>query len=253
MKVVIVGSGNVATHLALAFLDADIEVSQVWSNNYGNALNLAAKVSAQAIESLNEVDNDADLLVIAIKDDAIAETLARLVHFKGIIVHTAGSVNLNVFGNKIKNFGVLYPLQTFSKDKTLDFRIIPLCVEANNHETLAFIKAVAIKLSDKVEEIDSERRKVLHLSAVFACNFTNHLYALAANLLAENDLKFDLIKPLIKETASKILTTTPKNAQTGPAVRNDEQTLKSHEAMLVKQPALLEIYKTLSNSIKKHN
>ena len=91
------------------------------------------------------------------------------------------------------------------------------------------------------------------MSAVFACNFTNHLYALAANLLAENDLKFDLIKPLIKETASKILTTTPKNAQTGPAVRNDEQTLKSHEAMLVKQPALLEIYKTLSNSIKKHN
>lgn len=253
MKVVIVGSGNVATHLALAFLDADIEVSQVWSNNYGNALNLATKVSAQAIESLNEVDNDADLLVIAIKDDAIAETLARLVHFKGAIVHTAGSVNLNVFGNKIINYGVLYPLQTFSKDKTLDFRIIPLCVEANNHETLAFIKAVAIKLSDKVEEVDSERRKVLHLSAVFACNFTNHLYALAANLLAENDLKFDLIKPLIKETASKILTTTPKNAQTGPAVRNDEQTLKSHEAMLVKQPALLEIYKTLSNSIKKHN
>lgn len=253
MKVVIVGSGNVATHLALAFLAGGFEVSKIWSNNYSNALNLATKVNAKAIENLTEVDDDADLLVIAIKDDAIAEAVLKLKDFKGVVLHTAGSVNLNVFENKFKNYGVLYPLQTFSKDKPLHFKNIPLCVEANNEETLAFIKAVAIKLSDKVEEVDSERRKVLHLSAVFACNFTNHLYALAEDLLVENDLNFDLLKPLIEETANKILTASPRNVQTGPAVRNDGQTLKRHEEMLEKQPALLEIYKTLSNSIKKHN
>ncbi|RZJ76984.1 MAG: DUF2520 domain-containing protein, partial [Flavobacterium sp.] len=205
MKVVIIGSGNVATHFALAFFEADVEVSQIWSNNYDNAIQLANKVNADAIEDLSNIDNNADLCLVAVKDDAISEIGKKLNNFKGIVVHTAGSVSLQVFEH-LDNYGVLYPLQTFSKNKSLSFKNIPLCVEANNNESLKAIKNIASKLSKHVEEVSSDKRKVLHLSAVFACNFTNHLYALAADLLVENDLNFDLLRPLITETAHKILT-----------------------------------------------
>lgn len=251
MRVVIIGSGNVASHLAKALHKANVEVAQIWSNTYENAVFLADLVNAKPIKQLNEVDENADFCLISVKDDAIPEIAKKLLNFKGIIVHTSGAVNLNVFDGLAVNYGVFYPLQTFSKSKRVSFDNIPLCVEANNQNTLDNLKLFANKLSHNVREIDSEKRKILHLAAVFACNFTNHLYALAEEILEANQLNFEILRPLITETANKVQHALPLQVQTGPAIRNDEETLKKHEELLVKQPQLLNIYKTLSDSIKK--
>lgn len=250
MKVVIIGAGNVATHLAKAFKAVNVEVEQVWSYHYENALILAKQVDAIAIKELSTLDIAADLCLIAVKDDAIAGILPKLTNFKGIVVHTSGAVNIDVFKHLIKNYGVFYPLQTFSKSKAVNFSNIPLCVEANDEITLTVLKQIGSRLSDNVIEINSEKRKILHLSAVFACNFTNHLYALAQEVLSINGIDFDILRPLIAETANKVQDELPLNVQTGPAIRNDNETIKKHEQLLKGQPALLEIYKTLSNSIK---
>ncbi|MES2448311.1 MAG: DUF2520 domain-containing protein [Bacteroidota bacterium] len=250
MNVVIIGSGNVATHIAKALKLVDVNVTQVWSYHYQNASLLANEVNAVAIKELSEVDFDADVCLIAIKDDEILNISHQLKSFKGIIAHTSGSVNLAVLEN-FENFGVFYPLQTFSKNKQVDFSTIPLCLEANNEESLAVLKEIANKLSTNVLEVNSDKRKILHLAAVFACNFTNHLYALADDLLKANDLDFDIIRPLITETANKVQHALPLTVQTGPAIRNDEQTLEKHEELLNDHQELLKIYKILSDSIKK--
>lgn len=251
MKVVIIGAGNVATHIAKALYKANVQVSQVWSYHYKNASLLAKQVNAIAIKELSEVDQDATICLIAVKDDAIAEIISALQDFKGIVAHTSGSVAISVFVSEVKHFGVFYPLQTFSKDKVLGFSNIPLCLEASDDKILDVLKQLANKLSTNVVEISSDKRKILHLAAVFACNFSNHLYALAQELLVENKIDFNLLRPLIAETASKVQDELPKNVQTGPAIRNDLQTLKKQEELLQKQPNLLKIYKTLSESIKK--
>lgn len=250
MKIVIIGAGNVAIHLAKTFKAVNVQVTQVWSYHYENALLLANQVDAVAIKELSALDTTADLCLIAVKDDAIAELLPQLANFKGIIAHTSGAVSIDVFEGLIKKYGVFYPLQTFSKSKEVNFSNIPLCVEANDENTLKLLKEIANKLSVNVTEVNSEKRKILHLSAVFACNFTNHLYVLAQELLNANGLDFDILRPLIAETADKVQDEFPLNVQTGPAIRNDNETIKKHEELLKGQPALLEIYKTLSNSIK---
>jgi predicted short-subunit dehydrogenase-like oxidoreductase (DUF2520 family) len=251
MKVVIIGSGNVATHLAKALLKADVEIAQIWSNTYKNAVELADLVGAKAIKQLHEVEATADLCMIAVKDDAIATIAAQLKDFKGVVAHTAGAVNLSVFSGLVANYGVFYPLQTFSKTKEISFLTIPICIEANNEHTLSILKLVGDKLSKKVKYIDSEKRKILHLAAVFACNFTNHLYAISQEILEANQLEFDLLRPLISETANKVQFELPTQVQTGPAFRKDEKTLHNHEELLNSQPELKKMYKMMSDGIKK--
>ena len=251
MRVILIGAGNVATHLAKALKVVNVQVSQIWSYHYENALLLASQVGAVALKDLATLDQNADLCLIAVNDDSISKLALQLQDFKGIIAHTSGSVNMNVFEDLFSNYGVFYPLQTFSKNKAVDFSTIPLCLEANNENTLTLLKQLANKLSQNVIEVNSEKRKILHLAAVFACNFTNHLYALANDILVAHQLDFSILRPLIKETAAKIEHAMPNDVQTGPAVRNDEQTLLKHEQLLLEQPQLVEIYKTLSNSIKK--
>ena len=251
MKVAIIGSGNVATHLANALVSANVEVNEIWSYQYKNAKLLADAIGAKAIDPISAIDLSADICLIAIKDDHVAEIATQLKGFKGIVAHTSGAVDLTVFEGISINYGVFYPLQTFSKSKDVSFETIPICLEANNEDTLLNLKKLALKLSKTVVEVNSEKRRILHLSAVFACNFTNHLYAMAEEILAEHQLDFELIRPLILETAAKVQTALPINVQTGPAVRNDEQTMKKHQQLLLQQPQLLEIYKTLSESIKK--
>ena len=250
MNVALIGSGNVATHIAKALKAVNVNVTQVWSYHYQNASLLANDVNAVALKDLSEVNLDADICLIAIKDDEIINVASHLKSFKGVIAHTSGSVSLSVFNN-FEKFGVFYPLQTFSKNKDVDFSTIPLCVEASNKESLAVLKELANKLSANVVEVNSDKRKILHLAAVFACNFTNHLYALADDLLKSNGLSFDMIRPLITETASKVQHALPLIVQTGPAIRRDEKTLQMHQELLNDHQAMLEIYKILSNSIKK--
>lgn len=251
MKVVCIGSGNVATHFSTAFVAAGYELVQVWSKNQDHAVLLADQVGAKGISVPAYIDLHADLYLIAIKDDAIPEMVQVLAEVNGLVVHTSGATDLDVFPASMKNYGVLYPLQTFSRTKALDFSKVPLCLEAKNEMVLSVLKKIALSLSPLVYEVNSAQRRILHLAAVFACNFSNHLYAIGQDILEKNQLDFEILRPLIMETAEKVQHAFPRDVQTGPAIRNDEQTLSKHKELLTGMPELQDLYETLSKSIKK--
>lgn len=245
-----IGSGNVASHLAIALFRNNFSIKQVFSKSFKNANSLAKKVNAQPIESLSQLSNNAELYIIAVPDDAI-ETIVNQFPFKDkLVVHTSGSVNLDSFSKKqFQHFGILYPLQTFSKKIAVDFKHIPFCLEANTSANLKVIEKIAKQLSDKVYHVNSEQRKLLHLAAVFACNFSNNMYQIAYNICQQNQLNFDILKPLIVETANKIVNQIPLEAQTGPAKRNDVKTIEKHLALLDNQKKYQEIYRLVTENI----
>jgi predicted short-subunit dehydrogenase-like oxidoreductase (DUF2520 family) len=250
MKVVLIGSGNVATHMAIAFKAAGHTILQIWSATFEHALTLAEGVDAIAISNLSDLDQEAELIVIAVNDDAIEQVAAKLEDSNALVVHTSGATNLTSLSG-LKHYGVLYPLQTFSKARAIDFSLVPLCIEGSDESSFATLKIIAESLSTAVYRIDSAKRKILHVAAAFACNFVNQLYALSSDLLLQNEMDFSLLKPLILETAEKVQSLTPFGAQTGPALRRDEKTLAAHLDLLEGLPELQNIYQTLSDSIKK--
>ncbi|UKT64633.1 Rossmann-like and DUF2520 domain-containing protein [Pedobacter mucosus] len=250
MKIVILGSGNVATHLAKSLYEKGDEIVQVFSPNLENAKLLADKIGSRFTNHLNQVNHDADLYIIAVKDDAIEAVAKGLTNVNGLVVHTSGTTDLKILSTLIKHSGVFYPLQTFSKDKDIVFDEIPICIEAASEIQVNILTKLAKKISNQVYHLDGEKRKVLHLAAVFAGNFSNHLYTLANQILKENNLDFNIIRPLIAETADKVKKNLPENVQTGPALRDDESTINKHLSMLTDLPELQKIYQTLSNSIK---
>lgn len=252
MNIVCIGSGNVATHLAIAFKAMGADIVQVYSKNSRNAEILAALTKAKPISSWVELDLTADCYLIAVKDAAIAQVATHLKNVKGIVIHTSGATSIDVLAGVQNGYGVLYPLQTFSRTKALNLTKVPFCIEADQPETLDQIHTLAQLLSANVVEVSSEQRKILHLAAVFACNFTNHLYQLSSELLQKHDLKFDLLKPLILETAEKVQSSLPVDVQTGPAVRHDEETMKKHLALINDTPEWQQIYQMLSASIQKN-
>jgi len=249
MNIVLLGSGNVATHLGRAFKMAGQTIVQVWSRDIDHARELADTLAAEAISEIDDVSASADLYIISVKDEAIKPLAAKLKVGDKLIVHTSGSTGLEVLDGVSSRIGVFYPLQTFSKSKAVDFRQIPIAIEANSPEDSAVIRSIADRLSEKVLEINSDKRKTLHVAAVFACNFTNHLFAISQELLKANNLDFDLLRPLIAETANKIQQNDPEDVQTGPAVREDIETINAHVEMLRGNPELMEIYTKLSQSI----
>jgi predicted short-subunit dehydrogenase-like oxidoreductase (DUF2520 family) len=249
MKVVLIGSGNVASHMGRALKASGHAVLQIWSATFENAAFLAAEVDATPIQDLSEISDEADFVIISVKDDAITQVVSKIVS-NSIVVHTSGATDIDAL-SLLKRYGVLYPLQTFSKGKTLDFTGVPLCIEASDAESFVTLKNLAGSLSNTVFAVDSRKRRILHLAAAFACNFVNQLYSLSNDLLDQNGLDFDLLRPLIKETAEKVQYLLPTEAQTGPAVRNDQRTLEAHLELLQQQPELENIYQTLSDSIKK--
>jgi predicted short-subunit dehydrogenase-like oxidoreductase (DUF2520 family) len=252
MEVVCIGSGNVATHLAKAFKASGSKLVQVYSPNETHAAALAAELKSAYTHDLKQLYREADLYLIAVKDDAIRAVAATLNGVEGMVVHTSGATPIEVLAAAgLKHYGVFYPLQTFSKTRALEFERVPLCLEANSPENLQRLKQIAGALSTMVYEVSGEQRKILHLSAVFACNFVNHLYDLGRGILKEHQLDFELLRPLILETAEKVQSALPMEVQTGPAVRDDQETMTRHLALLENRPDLQEIYKILSNGIKK--
>lgn len=249
MKIVCIGSGNVATHMAIAFKEVGAEIIQVWSPNAQHAEILAALTQSEAIHNWADLDRTADCYLIAVRDDAIAAVAGQLTGLKGIVVHTSGATAMDVLSAAGKGYGVLYPLQTFSKTTAIDLKKVPLCIEADSAETLDKLSAIAHLISPLVSAVSTEQRSVLHVAAVFACNFSNHLYHLSHTILAQHQLDFALLKPLIMETALKIQTSDPLNVQTGPAVRGDEKTMARHLSLLKGSPELQAIYEILSKSI----
>jgi predicted short-subunit dehydrogenase-like oxidoreductase (DUF2520 family) len=251
MRITIIGSGNVATHLAAAFKNVGHAIVQVYSRDMHNASLLAYHLKAEAIDNLGHVNPETDLFVIAIKDDAIESTAAELAKHNRLIVHTSGTTSLQTLLRYTQNAGVFYPLQTFSKTREVNFNTVPLCIEGANKQIISTLNELAFAVSQNVYRVNSEQRKTLHLAAVFANNFPNYLYHVSHQLLVEKQLPFDLLRPLILETAEKVQEHLPASVQTGPAVRNDEKTMALHLEQLQENPDLQEIYKLLSQGIIK--
>lgn len=250
-RIVLIGAGNVAHHLGQALLKSGLNLCQIYSRTLESARALGMKTGISYTADIYAIYPDCDIYIFCVSDDALVPV------FKGIrmnkeatVLHTSGSMPMQVFQPYRENFGVLYPLQTFSKKRALDFREVPLCIEASNPDTLKQLRKLGHELSESVYEVTSENRKKLHLAAVFANNFTNHLYEMAARLLKDSDMDFALLRPLIFETAHKVMLFTPEEAQTGPARRNDEGILSMHRAMLKNDKKLLQLYTLLSDSIK---
>ena len=246
MKIVIIGSGNVAYHLAKAFSENSIEISQIFGRNKLDLQTISKETNIPySVENLMI----ADLYIIAVNDSSIAEISEKIKKNNCIVAHTSGSVSRDTLvGNYRKS--VFYPLQTFSKSKKLDYHEIPFFIEAENDIDFEILKNLASKISKKVMRADSEKRKYIHLTAVFACNFVNHLYARAKEISDFQNIPFEYFLPLIDETTNKIHILEPKLAQTGPAVRNDQRVLKIHEEILTDKEHL-KIYKMMNESIKK--
>jgi predicted short-subunit dehydrogenase-like oxidoreductase (DUF2520 family) len=247
VKVGIIGSGNVAQHLIAAFENSEsINVVQVFSRDKSKVAHLIAddKVSDDLMQL-----TDADLYIIAVSDDAIETVAAQLPFVGKLVAHTSGSMPLDVIGTK-NNAAVFYPLQTFTKNKPVNFKEIPICIEAMHQSDYTFLNQVASAISMSVHAIDSQQRKALHVAAVFVSNFTNHLYQVGSEICNENQLSFDILKPLIAETANKIRLLLPDQAQTGPARRGDQKTIAAHLDFL--QGDKRKLYEILTQSIINH-
>ncbi len=251
-KVSFIGAGNVATHLAKGLYDAGIDIYQVFSKNIENADELAEKVDALAIQSLACLKlNPVDVLIISVKDDVIPEIAKSISTSKTIVVHTSGTRSIDILGDHQKR-GVLYPLQTFSKQTEMSLKNVPFCIEANSHETEQVVLDLARLLSNDVRLIDETTRKEIHVAAVVACNFSNHMFALADQLLQNSGADVSILQPLILETVNKAMNAKhPKDVQTGPAAREDYEVIKKHLERLEGDPELQKLYKDISNSIIK--
>mgnify|MGYP003489910879 FL=1 len=252
IKVSIIGSGNVAQHLIKAFVNAEfndgkIELIEAYARNVSALTDLLA---------FDKITNDlsllkpADLYIIAVSDHAIQDVSKELPFKNKLVVHTSGTTEIDVLNDNNRK-GVFYPLQTFSKTKSVDFSTIPICLESQNASDLHTLETVAKAISSATYILNSEQRKALHVAAVFVNNFTNHLYQLGSEICAENQVPFKILKPLILETANKILTLSPEEAQTGPANRNDSDTISAHLSFL-KDDNKKNIYELITQSILVH-
>ena len=229
IRVSILGAGNVAAHLFHAFLKAPtVKLVQVYGRNSNNLIPFESKVDTTT--NLNTLKK-ADVYIIAISDDAIAKFSSQLKSIDSLVVHTSGGVDMDVLSDTVRK-GVFYPLQTFTKNKAVDFKGIPICIEAQHNTDLVLLEKLATAISNDVYIINSKQRASLHIAAVFVNNFTNHMYHIGHTICVKNTVPFEILAPLIQETAKKILDLSPYNAQTGPAKRNDTQTIAKHIAQL---------------------
>jgi predicted short-subunit dehydrogenase-like oxidoreductase (DUF2520 family) len=251
MRITLIGSGNVATHLGAALKNAGHYIVQVYSPNAQNAALLAYHIKAEPVSNLKDIHADTDLFIISVKDDAIDEVAAALAVHQKPIVHTSGATALQVLLKYTEHAGVFYPLQTFSKTREVDFRQVPMCIEGAYEDLSIELRQVAQTISNNVQYVNSEQRKILHLAAVFACNFPNYLYHTSQQLLAGHGLDFNLLRPLIIETAHKVEQQLPASVQTGPAIRHDHKTMEAHLQLLHNNELMQNIYNLLSQAIIK--
>ena len=235
MRIVLIGRGRLATNLEHALLQANHEV---------------VSINSRTLESL---PMKADVFIVAVKDAALTDVICAATKGREnqLFVHTAGSMPMDLFRSLTKHYGVFYPMQTFSKERLVDFNAISLFLETNDAVSMERLKKLSSTLSPHIYELDSEGRKHLHLAAVFACNFVNHCYALSAEVLSAKGLPFSVMLPLVDETAQKVHELTPQDAQTGPAVRNDQNVMQMQATMLASNPAVQHIYEALSNDIQR--
>lgn len=253
MDVVFIGAGNLATHLAKELAKYSFNILQVYSRTIEAAQELANKVNSTATNNIKDIKPNADIYIFSVKDTVLTELIGQIeINRDSLWLHTAGSMPISVFEGYTNNYGVFYPFQTFSKVRDLDFKKIPLFIEANNTNNLDLLETISNKLSSQVYCLSTQKRQYLHLTGVFACNFVNHMYTISEEILKKEDIPFNVLLPLIDETASKVHELRPKDAQTGPAVRYDENVINKHLS-LIDDPKMKEIYQIISENIHRIN
>lgn len=251
MDIVFVGAGRLATNLARALKDAGHHIVAVYSRTMTSAVALCDVVGGVPTDTIDALPLEADVFILSVTDAALPAVINQL--RKGrehqTFLHTAGSIPITVFGDH-PHCGVLYPMQTFSKEKVVDFSRVHIFIEGSDEPTLCLALDLAQSVSPHVHKFSSDERRYLHLAAVFACNFANHCYALSAKILEEHGLPFEVMLPLIEETAEKVETMQPRDAQTGPAVRCDANVMEAQKALLSHEPLMQQIYELMSKSIQ---
>ncbi len=251
MKIVIIGAGRVGSALGRALHTQGNTILKIVSRSAEKAAALASEFGCEHGNELL-IPMDSDVVILAVNDDALRNVLGELkVPRKTVVAHTAGSVDLGVFDIGISNHGVFYPLQTFTRGRKYDFTSIPLFIEANNDYSEKLLRSLALSLSNKVFSLDSDKRKYLHLAAVFSCNFVNHMYCAGEVITTRAGMDFNVLIPLLRETMDKASDMGPEKSQTGPAVRNDKNTIEKHLELLSFSPDLQKIYRVITDSIIK--
>ncbi len=250
-KVCFIGAGKLATQLSKAMRIEGYDIVQIYSRTEDSAKSLAKALQCAYTTNVGMLTIEADLYVCALKDSVITEVLNKTKGFsKGkILVHTAGSMPLDILARYAENYGVLYPMQTFSKKKEVNFSKVPFLIEGSNSQVVENLSNIAEKFNSKSYIVSSEDRKKIHLAAVFVSNFANHVYALGSDLVQSVNVPFEVLLPLIDETAEKVHYMSPKEAQSGPAVRNDRNVIEMHLSMLKENENLMKIYRMMSESI----
>lgn len=252
-SIVLIGAGNVATHLGKAFHEAGCRIRMVYSRTKESARILAESIGCPYTTDITSIDNEADIYIVSLKDSVLDHILPELVkcNSKALFVHTAGSVSIDIWKGLTHRYGVLYPMQTFSKQRDINFNNVHFFIEANTEEDTELLIKTASLISRHIFKASSEQRKYLHISAVFACNFANHMYSICEHLLTSHGLPFSAMLPLIDETAEKVHHLSPVSAQTGPAQRDDHNIMNSHLSLLKDEPEIAELYLRISENI--HN
>ena len=247
IQIVIIGAGNVGHHLFEAMVSStDLKVIQWYNRDLKKIKPYQTKISIT--DNIEDI-SDADIYILAVSDDSISSLSSKLNFENRLVVHTSGSVSIHDLDKKHRR-GVLYPLQSFTKGKSISFDEVPFCAETIEKDDLQILKNIAEALGSPFYKINADQRKSLHLSAVFVNNFTNQLYRIAHEISDARSINFDILKPLINETANKVQDMSPYSAQTGPALRRDKKTIKKHLKLLEGSPHK-EIYEMLTVSIKK--
>jgi len=251
-KMILLGAGNLAWHLGPALMDAGYALLQVFSRTRDSARALAGKLGVDWTTDAGGLNPEAGILLFCVSDTAISKLLRHIELKNVMMIHTAGSVASDVFKGMVREYGVLYPVMTFSKQREVDFSTIPVCIEGSTSQSTAFLEKMAGRMCGHVFRMDSERRRMLHLAGIIASNFSNHMYSLSREMMLSEGMDFNLLKPLILETASKVMEMDPAVAQTGPASRNDRFVLQEHIALLKGHPELQKLYTFVSESIRNH-
>ncbi len=249
MKVIILGAGNVASHLTRALLDSTVQVAQIYNRTLERAEAIAKPYNLPYTDKISELQK-ADLYIISTSDDAIEEVSYHIPFEDVLVVHTSGSLSIESLKGTYRK-GILYPLQTFSIHKGIRYEKVPFFIETENDGDYTRLEKLILKISGSVYKIKAEQRFKLHLSAVFVCNFTNYMYAIGEKLVQEADLPFKTLLPLIDETCQKIHEMAPSEAQTGPAKRNDQNIIEKHLEMLDEQDDLAQLYTLITQGIQK--
>ena len=250
MNIVLIGSGNVATVLGRKSQAAGHRIIQVYNRNADHANVLATRLGTTSTSYISSIEKKADLMIIALRDEAVSNLVQEIGEVRSVLVHTAGALSIDEVRGSNKSFGVLYPLQSLRKE----IEILPalsILIEGNNAGTLRHLKEFAFSIAETVTEADDETRLKYHLAATMVNNFTNHLYGLAASFCEKENISFAVLQPLIEETAIRLRKTSPKKTQTGPAIRNDTSTIEKHGDLLKKYPDILKMYNLFTSEIQK--